>query len=401
MPNATAHFTRVARKLLKTPGRSGARAARKGSLPLMVLQLEARDVPSVTVLDNFTDPTPSTPLVGLAAPVNTQVVRTDTLASGADRTITVTQTAVDGSGTDGATQYLVGSNDGGVTGQLDLATAPATTANVDSNYQYSTPLNLSGTGGTFSLAFLYSDHGVPFAITLTDGHGNSATQTGVDNTSAATFTFNLSGFTGVDLTDVTGVDVLVNAGASTVTSADFILSSLSVTLPDPNVTLIKTADAPSVNAGGQAGFTVTIADASGAGAATGVSLSDPLPTEAGTPLNWTIDPSSPNASAFVITGGNLQLLNNGSTTLAAGTSLVVHVVATTVPTASPLTVPLANTAAVTGTNVPTVPPATATENVLSRTLPSPRRRTPRASSPAPRPGSRSRSRTPARGPRTG
>ncbi|WP_088256040.1 DUF11 domain-containing protein [Fimbriiglobus ruber] len=131
------------------------------------------------------------------------------------------------------------------------------------------------------------------------------------------------------------------------------------------MSVVKTADAPSVDAGGQAGFTVTISNAPGTSTATGLSLTDPLPTEAGTALNWSIDPASPNASTFVISGGSLQLLNNGAVSLASGSSLVVHVVATTVPTASPLTVPLVNTATITVPNVPPVPPATATENVLS------------------------------------
>jgi uncharacterized repeat protein (TIGR01451 family) len=54
----------------------------------------------------------------------------------------------------------------------------------------------------------------------------------------------------------------------------------------PTVSITKTADAASVSAGSQIGFTVTLTNST-SGTATGLSVSDNLP--AGTDVNWTID----------------------------------------------------------------------------------------------------------------
>ena len=63
-------------------------------------------------------------------------------------------------------------------------------------------------------------------------------------------------------------------------------SSAYVCALAPDIHIVKTADATQVNAGDQIGFTLTVSNA-GAGDAYGVTVSDPLPTNAG--LAWTID----------------------------------------------------------------------------------------------------------------
>ncbi|OWK41085.1 SdrD B-like domain-containing protein [Fimbriiglobus ruber] len=370
---------------------------------------------SATV-DDFTDPATSTGLINLAAPVGATNSRgPETIAPGVTRTITVTQTAIDaGAPSAGATQWQVGA------GSLSVATAPLTTANVDAAYTYATDQDFSAGGATLALVFKSADLGdIPFSVTITDANGNTATQTGAVTSGPGTYTLNMNGFTGVDLSRVRGIDVTVNAATGSTaaqTSADFILSGISVvaapslapgasesvhivgpttpsanpltvpltntatvTVPNvppvppatatenvlsPDVTVAKTADAPSVVVGAAAGFTVTLSNI-GPGDANGLTFSDPLPA-LGNGNAWTIDPASANASAFVISGGQL-VLNSSVTTLAPGATLSVRITGTT--SAADLT--LVNTATVSATNE--APPlqnqqATATVNVTLLSL---------------------------------
>lgn len=100
----------------------------------------------------------------------------------------------------------------------------------------------------------------------------------------------------------------------------------------PNVSITKTADAASVNAGSPIGFTITVTN-SGVADATGVTLSDPLPGGTGvvTPVHWTIASQSGAGGTCAIAGSDgSQTLSCGPVTLAAGGgSLSVHVTATT------------------------------------------------------------------------
>ena len=105
------------------------------------------------------------------------------------------------------------------------------------------------------------------------------------------------------------------------------ISSANITVtcqaPQPDVAVVKTADASIIGAGQTAGFTITITNTSGV-TANNVTLSDVLPAG----LTWSISP--PNA-LFVLTGPaggqTLSLLN--PITLTAGQSVSVHVIATT------------------------------------------------------------------------
>jgi uncharacterized repeat protein (TIGR01451 family) len=91
----------------------------------------------------------------------------------------------------------------------------------------------------------------------------------------------------------------------------------SVTVKCPDIKVEKTADAASVSAGDQIGFTVTVSNI-GTGNATGLSFTDTLPSG----LTWTIDPAS---TGWSIAGGNLVYT---PTTLLAGANTSVHVKAT-------------------------------------------------------------------------
>lgn len=96
----------------------------------------------------------------------------------------------------------------------------------------------------------------------------------------------------------------------------------------PNVSITKTADASSVNAGSDIGFTITVTN-TGVADATGVTISDNLPGGTGpSPVHWTESPDNTNCTISGSDGS--QVLSCGPVTLAAGGgSLSVHVSATT------------------------------------------------------------------------
>jgi uncharacterized repeat protein (TIGR01451 family)/fimbrial isopeptide formation D2 family protein len=90
------------------------------------------------------------------------------------------------------------------------------------------------------------------------------------------------------------------------------------------IDLTKAADAATVNAGSQIGFTVTVTN-TGTGTALGVTVNDPLPSGVG--INWSISPAS---TGWSITGAApSQVLRFGPATLAAGASSSAHVVSAT------------------------------------------------------------------------
>ena len=107
-----------------------------------------------------------------------------------------------------------------------------------------------------------------------------------------------------------------------------------ITAANPSVSVTKTADSASISGGSAAGYTVTISN-TGAGAATGLTLTDPLPGGLYGDIKWTIDTTTGNPSSFQITvavGSQVLSLNPSSITLAAGASLSVHYTGVTTAT---------------------------------------------------------------------
>ena len=103
-------------------------------------------------------------------------------------------------------------------------------------------------------------------------------------------------------------------------------SSIVITVNCPNVTVAKSADDSEVSAGDQIGYTITVHNG-GAGDATGVKLTDTLPTNTGT---WSFDnPSVGWGGTCGITSGVLSCGGASGVTLASGGSLSVHVTSTT------------------------------------------------------------------------
>jgi choice-of-anchor A domain-containing protein/uncharacterized repeat protein (TIGR01451 family) len=126
-----------------------------------------------------------------------------------------------------------------------------------------------------------------------------------------------------------------------------------VQTPPPDVTITMSASTPVVNAGGQAGFTVTVANV-GAGTATGVSFVDKLPAGTGNDVVWSVASQS-TAGAFSIggTGPGGQSLLCSPTTLGPGAGYSVTVTGRTTfadVSAGTSTGTLTNTATVTAAN---------------------------------------------------
>ncbi|MEO8540484.1 MAG: hypothetical protein ABI577_12155 [bacterium] len=104
-------------------------------------------------------------------------------------------------------------------------------------------------------------------------------------------------------------------------------ATATITVNCPNVTLTKLADNPkTVSAGDNIGFTITATN-NGVGAAKGFVLTDTLPAN----VTWTINPA--NASCQISAGVLRCPTGAGTTTLAPGASISVHIVGVTTPAA--------------------------------------------------------------------
>jgi uncharacterized repeat protein (TIGR01451 family) len=106
-------------------------------------------------------------------------------------------------------------------------------------------------------------------------------------------------------------------------------NTATVDVQCPNMTLTKTADNATVNAGDQIGFTITATNgnAPGTGTATGVVINDPLP--AGSGVDWSIDPAVAPANCSINGAVGNQTLNCTAVDLAPGQSEAVHIISGT------------------------------------------------------------------------
>src|SRR5439155_692357 len=179
--------------------------------------------------------------------------------------------------------------------------------------------------------------------------------------SGASVTFHVT--SGTSLAGACTTSTLTNT--VTVTGTNIAVSPLqataSITVNCPNLTLTKTADNSPVNLGDTIGFTITLANA-GPGAATGVTVHDPLPAGAG--ANWSIDSqTTPLGTDCLISGAvGSQVVDCGPTgsettsfTLASGASVTFHVTSGTSLAGACTTSTLTNTVTVTGTNIAVSP----------------------------------------------
>jgi uncharacterized repeat protein (TIGR01451 family) len=140
-----------------------------------------------------------------------------------------------------------------------------------------------------------------------------------------------------------------SASASSTNAGSASVGPVNIVVNCASLTITKTADAASVSAGDQIGFTVTVKN-NGAGAATGVEINDTLPGgPTASPVTWTESPD--NANCTITGAAGSQLLHCGPVTLAAsGGTLTVHV---TAATTSANCATYNNTASFTSTNAGT------------------------------------------------
>jgi len=94
----------------------------------------------------------------------------------------------------------------------------------------------------------------------------------------------------------------------------------------PSLTFTKSADASTVSAGSQMGFSVSLAN-TGASPATGLALTDPLPS--GNGVSWSIDAANTSAGWTLTGAPPSQALVYTPNLLSGGTSTHVHVVSAT------------------------------------------------------------------------
>jgi uncharacterized repeat protein (TIGR01451 family) len=148
----------------------------------------------------------------------------------------------------------------------------------------------------------------------------------------------------------------VNTATASATNAPPVQATATIVVPPPPVlSVTKTADATPVSTGTSIGYTITIANGTGATTATGVTLNDPLP--AGPGINWSISPTYTGPGTCAITGPvGTQVLTCNFGSLAGGASISVHISSPTTTTSAGT---YANTATVSTTNGPPVQ-ATAT-----------------------------------------
>jgi len=114
-----------------------------------------------------------------------------------------------------------------------------------------------------------------------------------------------------------------NTATMTTTNGRGSTKSATTTVECPALSATKTADAPSVAAGSQIGFTIKVTNsaAAGTGTANGVLLQDALPN---TFMTWAVAP--PVIGCFIGQSASGSVLNCALGSLAAGASKEVHVV---------------------------------------------------------------------------
>ncbi len=208
----------------------------------------------------------------------------------------------------------------------------ADAASVNAGEQIGFTVTISNTGDNTALGVSFTDSlpggdGIDWSIESQSG-GFSITGTAPNQSlvfapttlaaGASAWVHIVSGTTG----DSCGI--YDNTAAVTTTNDGSDEDSATTEVLCAEIDVEKTADAATVNAGDQIGFTVTISN-TGDGLATGLAFTDNLP--GGNGVIWTIESSD---AGWSITGSapNQQLVY-APTTLAAGASTSVHVVSAT------------------------------------------------------------------------
>ncbi len=225
-----------------------------------------------------------------------------------------------------------------------LKTADAASVNAGDPIGYTVTVKNNGTG---------TAKGVTLTDALPAGSGTGVTWA-IDGSTGNPAAFTLAGAKGSQTLTLAGQPITLAANGSLVVHITALTSAAECTTYNNTATVattndgtstasalitchpaviqvLKTADAAVVDAGDPIGYTVTVKN-TGSGLAKGVVLTDALPAGSGTKVTWAIDSSTGNPAAFAIagaTGSQTLTLAGQPITLAAGTSLVVHITALT------------------------------------------------------------------------
>src|SRR5204862_59386 len=137
---------------------------------------------------------------------------------------------------------------------------------------------------------------------------------------------------------------LPNTATATSSNNSTVQASATDVVLAPKLSVVKTPDSASpLNSTDAVGFTITVSNATGAGTAYGVVLSDPLPAPTG--VSWTSATLVSGSAPAPTLSGNT--LSDSIGNMAAGATVVFHVGGTT---ASGFSGTLNNTATATPTN---------------------------------------------------
>jgi uncharacterized repeat protein (TIGR01451 family) len=187
---------------------------------------------------------------------------------------------------------------------------------------------------------------LPAGITWSEDSTDCSITAGVmscdfgDLADGATRTVHVTGETDAADCGVLSNTAVVAASNETLVSIGDNLSTAEITVDCPEISIIKTPDAGTVNAGEDIGFTIEATN-NGAGTAHGVTVTDTLPTDPG--LSWTVDAANSDAGCSIASG----TLTCDWGDLASGASKSVHI---TSPTTADSCGTVDNTASVTTTN---------------------------------------------------
>jgi uncharacterized repeat protein (TIGR01451 family) len=228
-----------------------------------------------------------------------------------------------------------------------LKTADAALVNAGDQIGFTLTVYNSGTGDAkgvtlsdplptnLGLSWTIEDQGAGWggscAIALGTLHCGPVTVSAGTTKAASTFTVHIISGTTAATGGVCpdGSGVVDNTGSVATTNDGSGKSSASTCVASPSIHIVKAADAAQVNAGDQIGFTMTVYN-NGTGDASGVSLSDPLPTNDG--LSWTIESQGAgwNNTCSIDTG----TLDCGPVTVPHGTTkaastFTVHIISGT------------------------------------------------------------------------
>jgi uncharacterized repeat protein (TIGR01451 family) len=187
---------------------------------------------------------------------------------------------------------------------------------------------------------------LPAGITWSEDSPDCSITAGVmscdfgDLADGATRTIHVTGETDAADCGVLSNTAVVAASNEALVSIGDNLSTAEITVDCPEISITKTPDAGTVNAGEDVGFTIEATN-TGDGTAHGVTVTDTLPTDPG--LSWTVDAANSDAGCSIASG----VLTCDWGDLASGASKSVHIVS---PTTAESCGTVDNTASVTTTN---------------------------------------------------